>query len=433
MIAPILAAAVYAGCAQPPTTYTATFSATPATIREVLKAAKPGSEILLASGSYGALQLQGWFGDRTPWTLKAHNNAEFITVAAAPHATPVFSQIVLNGGAKWVFRGLTIESVNQTGKWLYGGGPNTDYRLVTIRGPHSDIIFDHNTLQSQSGPFATMTDWVQKRASGIFEYSDNTAASCVAITNNTLRYVGNGVQVQASSKILIAGNTIDYFADDGIDYGSSDLLITGNKITNSVEDGDGIHRDAMQGQPHNATSTNSNVTISDNTIVRDADPANPWPGYLQGIDAFDGVWKNVTVANNTLSLMAKHAISFYGVTGYTASGNTLTLDAGRVMPCWQPPIASAQCQALAPIVDRSQILFITDSPGKLGAPSADVTFTDNVAPGVAVNKTSVGRITVQGNVCHLSRGKCYFDFPINGVRKQLYGIGTLSGGNVIKP
>ena len=49
-----------------------------------------------------------------------------------------------------------------------------------------------------------------------------------------------------------------------------------------------------------------NVLIDSNLIVRQTDPRLPFPTYLQGIDAFDADWTNVTVTNNVVITSACH-------------------------------------------------------------------------------------------------------------------------------
>ena len=43
-----------------------------------------------------------------------------------------------------------------------------------------------------------------------------------------------------------------------------------------------------------------NILIDSNLIIRQTDPELPFPTYLQGIDAFNSDWTNVTVTNNVV-------------------------------------------------------------------------------------------------------------------------------------
>jgi hypothetical protein len=67
----------------------------------------------------------------------------------------------------------------------------------------------------------------------------------------------------------------------------------------------------MQGYP----GPSSNVVIDSNRIIRQTDPNLPFPTYLQGIDAFDGDWTNLTVTNNVVVTSSCWGIGFASVHG----------------------------------------------------------------------------------------------------------------------
>ena len=72
---------------------------------------KPGDTVYLLSGDHGVINLQGAFGR----DLVGYANSNFITIEALQGQTPIVRQLKVLGGSKWVFRGLTFESVNDTG------------------------------------------------------------------------------------------------------------------------------------------------------------------------------------------------------------------------------------------------------------------------------------------------------------------------------
>jgi hypothetical protein len=182
----------------------------------------PGDVILLKSGNYGNIKIQGYYGSGT--TLVAFDNTDFITVEAAPGATPVLGNLFLVGGGKWVFRGLTIENVaSNLDSRSYGS-------LVVFTGPHHDIIFDNNTVRSSSDISSwSQADWLAKAADGIFDYGGSyNGASCVTIINNNVINTGNGMRLSRSDKVLVKGNAINYFIHDGIDCASNNMTIQNN-------------------------------------------------------------------------------------------------------------------------------------------------------------------------------------------------------------
>jgi hypothetical protein len=383
-----------------------------------------GDTVYLMSGDHGVVTLQGYFGH----TLEGYDNDDFITITAAPGQTPVLRQLRIVGGAKWVFRGLTFQSLNPNPDYAAGGSNVKDFFLVSLTGPHDNIVLDRNHFQS--APDVSnwgIQDWIRKRASGILDYQ----GSCVALTNNTLENIGNGIQTQSSSKVLIQGDVIDHFADDGIDYGSSELLIANNRITNSVEDGDGIHRDAMQGQPNLPTSVLSDVTIRDNTVIRLLDPNLRFPGYLQGIDTFDGVWRNVRVTGNVVITDAGHGISFYGAHGIEISHNLLLGDNGRLLPCGS--IKFDACLNATVVTDIGVMPpRIVATHGKDGSAPSDVVISRNITSALYVDLGTVG-VEVTDNLCPPAPDrKCVFGHPVNGTELWVAKPGRYPGNNVIE-
>ena len=69
-----------------------------------------------------------------------------------------------------------------------------------------------------------------------------------------------------------------------------------------------------------------NVLIDSNLIVRQTDPRLPFPTYLQGIDAFDADWTNVTVTNNVVITSACHGITFASIHNSLIANNTVVED-----------------------------------------------------------------------------------------------------------
>ncbi len=98
---------------------------------------KPGDTIFLMTGNHGAITLQGFYS-----SLIGYNNNQFITIAAAPGQLPVISQLQIMGGSHWVIRGITFTSNAPPGA--------SDYTLLTLKGPHDNIIVDGNKFLSQA-------------------------------------------------------------------------------------------------------------------------------------------------------------------------------------------------------------------------------------------------------------------------------------------
>ena len=316
---------------------------------------KSGDTIYLLSGNHGSPFLQGNFG--TNQLLYGYNNTSFITVTAAPGQTPIITQLTLKGVGKWLFQGLTFQSLQNipsNGGQPFTSSHGSDYDLVGMSGPNNNVIFNQDLFQSQADVSAwSPNDFLGKRVSGLTAIS----GSCYTLTNNKIQNIGFGIGIQRATNVLVRHNLIDTFTDDGIDYGSNSMVIDGNLIINSINDGDGFHQDGMQGQPDGNTPV-TNVIITNNMVINQT-KAIVSPANLQGIDAFDGVWQNVFVENNIVITNAYHGITFYGANHLAIVNNTVL--------------------GTSTGVAGGSSTWIDVSPSKSGQPSTGVTVRNNIA------------------------------------------------------
>ncbi len=380
-----------------------------------------GDTVYLLSGNHGVVKLQGYVGRG----VIGYANRSFVTIAALPGEHPEITHLEILGAEKWAFRGLTFVGTNPTGVFAEGGTTKKDYFLVTVRGPHTDIIFDHNAFISQQDVSGwTLENWVTRRASGLLD----TDGRCVSITGNTLRNIGFGLQTQQSDSVLISNNTIDWFADDGIDYGSSNLIIENNLITNSLEDGDGFHRDAMQGQPVSMQAIVRNVVIRNNRVIRIADKRLTSPGYLQGIDTFDGVWQTVTVTGNQVITDAVHGIAYYGVHDLSLTNNIVLADSGRLLNCVN--VKLGDCWAKSVEVEPDVRPSINVFPGKTGDRSSRIQISNNITTSLSVSDRT-DDVVVEHNACIPTRGHCLLAWPVASVMQRYTRPGVFGSANAI--
>jgi hypothetical protein len=376
----------------------------------------PGDVILLKSGDYGKIKIQGYYGSGN--TLVNFDNTDFITIEAAPGATPVLGNLLVTGGGKWVFRGLTVENI----------APNLDNRsygtLVAFTGPHHDIIFDNNIVRSSSDVSAwSQADWLAKTADGIMDYGGSyNGGSCVTITNNNVVNIGNGMKLMRSDKVLVGRNTINYFIHDGIDYGSNNMVIKYNVETNHIDAGDGarVHPDFMQGQSYgcNAAGQNcdtlNNLVIDSNIAIRQTDINMPFAkvslvaGQIQGIDTFDGQWNNVTIENNIVITTTYHGIAYYGVHGAVIANNIVLSDGN----------------------DKKLIPWITVQSQKNHTVSSDVVIRNNITSGLnyAAETTNA---KVDHNYCVSTNGHCNLSLVFGGKLDRFAIPGVYGDDNII--
>ena len=346
----------------------------------------PGDVILLESGNYGNVLIQGFFG-ASNHSLAGYDNSDFITIQAAPGATPVLGNLLLDGGGKWVFRGLTFENI----------APNLNSRaygsLAAFTGPHHDIIFDSNTLSSQADISGwTQADWRGNAASGIDDYGGiYNGATCVTMTNNAITNVSFGISTQRSDKVLIKGNTVNYFLHTAIPHGSNDLVIRNNLMANRIDAGDvaEFHPQFMRGSPWGSFSPTvdhlSNVVIDSNIGIRQTDPNLPFTGPdmsgTMGFDNYNGFWTNVQVTNNVVITNTWQGISYFGTYGLVIANNTLLSDGSTPAIPW-----------------------ITLGTSHEGGVPGNTIIRNNITTTLAVASSS--SIVVDHNLCVPTNGKC---------------------------
>jgi hypothetical protein len=277
----------------------------------------PGDEILLMSGNYGDIWLSSSI---------VISNSAFVTIQAAPGQTPVLTSLYIAGTNDWAFNGLKVQSLEPAS--LSGNS------LVSIKDggagfPTSNLVFQNMSISSQDDAEAwSKAQWIANARNGFWIQATAGGAytTCIALTGSHISNVRTGAGLLAG-QTLFSNNQIDHFGDDGIDYGASNLAITHNNIHDNLDVGDGNHEDAMQGVagvlPAGASVNHyQNVLIDSNLVIRQTDPELSFPTYLQGIDAFDGDWTNMTVTNNVIVTSSCYSIALASLHNSLVANNT---------------------------------------------------------------------------------------------------------------
>jgi hypothetical protein len=356
----------------------------------------PGDTIELMSGDYGDIVI----GDY----LQQVVNLSFVTIEAAPGQAPVFSTLYMRSTNKWVFRGIKVQS-------LFGTN-NNKQALVTVSDqgaslPTADIILESVQVSSADDTDGwTQPEWLARaRVIGIIAKGNDQGAdtTCVSVTNSHISKVIFGSEIMANN-MLFSGNEIDRFGDDGIDYAASNILISKNYIHDDLVLGNGAHMDGMQGYP----GASSNVVIDSNRVIRQTDPKLPFPTYLQGIDAFDGDWTNLTVTNNVVVTSACWGILYGSVHGGKIINNTVVAD------------------GLVPMPGNCKPLVVVQTKTHQGSPSSDVIMRNNIANGLNIDNLQPN-MTMDHNICLGLNGKCQIVTYVKGkldwntIKPGIYG------------
>jgi parallel beta-helix repeat protein len=374
----------------------------------------PGDTIKLMSGNYGDIVI----GDY----LQQIVNPSFVTVEAAPGQHPVFLTLYIRSTNKWVFKGIKVQS-------LFGTN-NNKQALVTVTDqgaahPTSDIILQNMEISSADDTDGwTQEQWAAQGRIGFREFGspgDGTNGvpytTCVSMTGSHIWNVRWGVHFMGNNSIL-SHNEIDHFGDDGIDYGASNLSITHNYIHDNFDIADGNHEDVAQGQngpllrgvPYNHFQ---NILIDSNLAIRQTDPKLAFPTYLQGIDAFDEEWTNVTVTNNVVVTSACWGIFFSSVHNGKIINNTVVADGLLPMP--------GNCKPAVVVGDKTHE----------GASSSDNIIRNNIANSLSIYNPDPN-MTMDHNICLGINGRCQILTYVDGKPKWgVYKPGEYADHNII--
>ncbi len=304
---------------------------------------RAGDTIWLESGHHGELVLHGAY------------NAEPITLAAAPGATPTLARVQMTGTQNWILRGVSISP-------SFATPPLSPSTIVEIRsdgwwGPSwDDVVADGEIFTVADASGWTANDWVDAASSAVYVSGDR-----IGIRNNRIRNVRFGISVDGADA-RIADNLIDGFSADGMrGLGDGDVFEY-NRVQNCYvgDPPDGNHDDGFQswsvGPGGVGTGEVVGVVLRGNVFIDDLDPGNPLNTTMQGIGCFDGMFRNWVVEDNVVVTDHWHGISFYGMLDSRIVNNTV-LDVNDTSP--GPPW-----------------IMVTDSNG---APSENVVVRNNLA------------------------------------------------------
>jgi hypothetical protein len=372
---------------------------------------QPGDTLMLMSGNYGDISIGNF---DLPTT-----NSDFVTVEAAPGQTPVFSTLLLNRTNRWVFDAIKVQS-------LMGTNGNTQALVsLTDQGasfPTTDIILENMQISSADSTAGwSQAQWVAQARWGFIAAGSagngtngEPNTSCISIAGSHIQNVRFGA-ILAGNNLLFTNNVIDHFGDDGIDYAANNLAITHNTIHDNLDVGDGNHEDAMQGQngplpPGAALNYFSNILIDSNLVVRQTDPQLAFPTYLQGIDAFDEDWTNVTVTNNVVITSACWGIAFASIHNSLVANNTVVDDGAPVAP---------GCIANVSVGGQTHE----------GPLSSNTVVRNNLASQLDVDNRDSG-VVADHNVGMCCKGP-ELSWYVNGVIQYLSKVGPYTNGNII--
>jgi hypothetical protein len=145
-------------------------------------------------------------------------------------------------------------------------------------------------------------------------------------------------------------------------------------------------------------------------VIRQTDIELAFPTYLQGIDASNSDWTNVTVTNNVVVTSACLGISFSSIHNSLIANNTVVEDGLVVTP---------GCAAGVSVGATTY----------LGDPSSNTAVRNNLASKLAIDNRNSG-VVADHNV-GISGASPQFSWYVDGVPKYYGTPGTYANGNII--
>ena len=367
---------------------------------------KPGDKVYLKDGNYGRLDIGSWG--------RPVVNSDFVTIAAAPGAHPVVSQITVQEAHKWRISGLKLQSLATAGR-----APAL-FNVLAGTSSVSDIVLDGNDIVpiDDSSVWTTQADWVANSRSGV-NISGGGKTVCSAIVQNHIHNVKFGVLL-ASDRTLFEDNEIDHLGDDGIDVSGNHIWLLRNQEHDFQQLGDGIHIDMVQGQVSGspgAPSKFQDIKINYNYMIRQLDPKLSFPSGAQGIDAFDGDWTDVEIVGNVIVTSACWGLSWGSTHNGFFAQNTIAFDDNLI------GVSNKEGKAFC-----SPQLAIGTGTHEYAAGGDHVLAINNIAPGVKQLSIGAGPFVAVGNV---AQSEFFYINPATGKRVWEHKRGIGPGRNIV--
>lgn len=254
--------------------------ATPQTLGGRLTAAQSGQTILLASGSYGTLNIYG----------RKFSGAGLV-IEAQPGAKPVFTAINIDSS-----EGIAVKNVEVA---IERGPPN-----ATVIG----VNLNHSAHVSVSGlkVHGAPNEEISGNGMRMRDCTD------VSVADSDFRRIGTGVNYLDSDHVDILRNSFSDIQSDSMRGASSHVNVIGNHATN-FHPQPGDHPDFIQFWSTKETGPSANNVIKDNVYVRgDGAP-------VQGVFIEDN--KDIVISGNAMLGVAYNAISLSRTQGAVIEDN----------------------------------------------------------------------------------------------------------------
>lgn len=264
-----------------------------------------GDRVIVSRGNYGKLVLQN---------LRFTKPVEII---AADGAEVHFESINILKSSHLTLRGFQV--------WPSNPKP-THASLVQSSGDSSDILFDRFDVRAvkDAGKYMSWSkaQWRKLKVSGVLIRGRRNG-----VTNSQVLGAYMGIAAMGSQARIVNNKIIGFSGDAMRSLGDNSLV--GENFVQDCFQIDGNHADGFQswsvGKDRKpGTGTVSGLTIEKNFFFEWNGKANhPLRCSLQGIGLFDGMFKDLRIENNVVSVTAYHGITVSGALNTSIINNTV--------------------------------------------------------------------------------------------------------------
>ena len=258
-----------------------------------LKVASSGDTILLAPGTYSAMNIKNLSFDAD------------VTIRSQDVGNPaVITSLNIQNSKGLSFENLEFSTSSATDPF--------SYRVTKSEGVHFKNLDVHGSLNGDPSD--------DKSAFLIRDSKD------VSVVNSKFQELSHGINHLDSSNLTISDNSFANMRSDGIlGGGTSNILIARNTFTNFYP-ADGDHPDAIQFWSKNTTASAQNIVIIDNVITQGVG------GLMQGIfmrDTTGLVFVDVTITGNEIVGGLNNGIMVEGARNLLIDNNVVLSSADK--------------------------------------------------------------------------------------------------------
>lgn len=261
--------------------------------------------VIVADGDYGDLELVG------------RNFTADVRIRVASGVRARFDKIRLTNCSH-----ILVEDV-----WVR---PTTAQPAVRIEGGSDITIRDADIGFADHAVGWSAAEWNARVSVGVEVVDSNDTT----IHRNYIHHVTTGVESNGVATD-VNRNDINYFSDDGVRPHGDASMIRSNRITNNVKVNESTNV-GIQSVSRGPTGAVGGGRIDDllvwgNTIIETTDPAKPFGAPLQGIGFYDGVYGDLFIAQNLVSVDAWRGIAVLGSDVANVQYNTV-IDSDPLSP-----------------------------------------------------------------------------------------------------